>query len=389
MASNIYCGRGDHIAYADLMDLLNLGFNRTAPDRAINGLLPKCYREQYHPEKENYVITEEGALVAAAGAYDHKITVCGRDIRCRGVGNVAVHPDHRSKGYMRLVMNKVVEDMVQDGIVLSTLAGQRQRYQYFGYAHAGVQYSFYISPSNIRHLCKTQASPYVTKLVTDPKDENIDDILRITEKKAYIPIRSREKYLDVANSWKARLLTFSDPANEDRFVGYCIVKGADTVTELGVERAQDLMEVMHAIFTYLEKGFTVNMPAYDSESVAILSPVAERVTLGTAMMYNVFNYQAVIDAFMALKLSYTQMPDGELRLLIHGYAGDEALCVTVKDGVHMVTPLPLDAAVDLELAHLQAIALLFNPVSVDREQRSNLVKSWFPLPIYMHSADGV
>lgn len=389
MASKIYCGRGNHISYTDLMDLINLSFNCTTPETMLDGLLPKCYREQYHPQKQNYVIAEDETLVAAVGAYDHEIIVCGRHLHCRGVGNVAVHPNHRSKGYMKLAMNKALDDMIQDGVILSTLAGQRQRYQYFGYENAGVQISFRISPENIRHLYGSISSPYIPKLVTDSKDENIDDILRITERKAYVPFRPRDKYLDVAHSWKAKLLTFSDPSNENSFVGYCIVNGSDTITEVGVNHAENLTGIIRSVFDYLKKGFTINIPAYDAESIAILSPIAEKSSLGTAMMYNIFNYEAAIDAFMALKLSYTKMSDGELTLLIHGFAGDEALRVAVKDGVHTVTQIPNDVFIDLELDHLHAIDLLFSPVSAIREEQSNLVKSWFPLPIWMYSADGV
>ena len=83
------------------------------------------------------------------------------------------------------------------------------------------------------------------------------------------------------------------------------------------------------------------------------------------------------------------MPDGELTILIHGFAGDEALRVAVKDGVHTVTPISNNVFIDLELEHLHAIELLFSPVSAIREKQSILIKSWFPLPVCMYSADGV
>jgi hypothetical protein len=40
---------------------------------------------------------------------------------------------------MQIAMKKALGDMVSDGIVLSTLAGHRQRYQYFGYEKSGAQ----------------------------------------------------------------------------------------------------------------------------------------------------------------------------------------------------------------------------------------------------------
>ena len=108
-----------------------------------------------------------------------------------------------------MAMKKAVGDKVSDDIVLSTLAGHRQRYQYFGYEKSGAQYCFNISPQNIRHLFKDLPAPYTLKLITAPDDTLIDEIIRISEKKLYFPVRPREKYLDVANTWKADL--FASP----------------------------------------------------------------------------------------------------------------------------------------------------------------------------------
>ena len=389
MSATIYCGRGNHIPYADYMDLINLSFGFTTPETQFLGLLPKCYREQYRPQDQNYVVTEDGVLTAAVGAYDHEIVVCGRRLPCRGIGNVAVHPDHRSKGYMKLAMNKSLEDMISDGIVLSTLGGRRQRYQYFGYDKAGTLYQFSISLDNIRHTFGNFDAPYTVRIVTDPADSVIDEILKITEDRPFNPIRARETYLDIANTWKAKLLAFADPTDGDRFMGYCIMDGGNSMSELRLAEGADLMKVIRSVFVLLDSGFTVNLPAYQAEYVAALSPIAEGSAIHASMMFNVLNYEAAVEAFMALKLTYASIPDGSVTLRIHGYAGDETLRITVKEGKHTVESLPATEAFDLELTHLQATELLFAPVSGFRETRSPLLRAWFPLPIWMYRADEV
>ena len=386
MSENIYCGRGSHIPYADYMALINLSFGFTTPETEFLGLLPKCYREEYRPQDQNYVVTEDGVLTAAVGAYDHEIVVCGRRLPCRGIGNVAVHPDHRRKGYMKLAMNKSLEDMVADGIVLSTLGGRRQRYQYFGYDKAGPQYSFGISRDNIRHTFGDFTPPYSLREVTDPADPVIDQILRISESAPFAPVRSRETYLDVANTWKAKLMVFAD--GED-FAGYCILAGGKTVSELRAADKSYLMGMIRTLFATLDESFTLNLPVYEAEWAKELSLLAEWYHLAPSMMYNVLNYAVAVEAFMALKLTYSQIPDGTLTLRIHGYAGDETLRVTVEAGKHTVESLPHGTPADMELSHLQATEVLFSPVSGLRETLSPLVKAWFPLPIWMFHADEV
>lgn len=389
MNKQIYCGRGNHIPYADYMDLINLTFGFATPETQFLGLLPKLYREEYRPQDQNYVVTEDGVLTAAVGAFDHEIVVCGRRLPCRGIGNVAVHPDHRSKGYMKLAMNKSLEDMIADGIVLSTLGGRRQRYQYFGFDKAGPLYQFSISRDNIRHTFGSFDAPYTLREVTDPADPVIREIIALTETSPYAPVRSPETYLDIAHTWKAKLLVFTDPADDNAFVGYCVMDGGSSVSELRLTESGDILSLVRTVFAHLDSGFSVNLPAYQSDYVTTLSPIAEGSAVHASMMYNVLNYAAAVEAFMALKLTYAALPDGQVTLRIHGFAGDETLRITVEEGKHTVESLSPDSPADRELSHLQATEILFAPVSGLRETLSPLLRAWFPLPAWMYRADEV
>ena len=388
MDTNIYCGRGNAIPYDELMRVLNTSFGFFTPETEFLGLLPKLYREQYRPQDQNWVVTEDGVLAAAIGAYDHEINVCGRRLPCRGVGNVAVHPDHRHKGYMKLAMDQAIADMVKDGIVLSTLGGRRQRYQYFGYDKAGPAYHFSISRDNIRHTYGDAPAPFAVRTVTDPADPAIDEIIALSEQSRFVPTRDRAVYLDIANTWKARLMVLTDPAEGDRFVGYCICDGG-SLSELRVVRGEDFMGLVRSVYACLDQGFTVGLPAYETEQIKAISLIAEGIAVHPSMMYLILNYAATIEAFLALKLTYATLPDGELTLLIHGHVGDERLRIAVKEGKHTVETVSEDVPVDMELGHLEATELLFGCISADRETASPLLRAWFPLPLWMYRADEV
>lgn len=388
MSANIYCGRGTSIPYADYMDLINLCFGFTTPETQFLGLLPKLYREERRPQDSNYVVTENGVLTAAVGAYDHEITVCGRRLPCRGIGNVAVHPDHRSKGYMKDAMNAAVQDMIADGIALSTLGGRRQRYQYFGYDKAGPMYTFHLSRDNIRHTYGDLTPPYAANIVTDPTDPVIRDILALNGTKPFIPVRAESDYLDIASTWHARLVAVRDPA-DGRFVGYCIIEGGNTLSEARTVRPEDFMSLLRTVSGVLNEGISIRLPAYETAYVEAIAPIAEGISLGCSMQYNILNYCAVTEAFLALKLTYADLPDGEVTYLIHGYGGDERITVSVKDGVGSVTRADETASITRELTHFEATALLFSPVSSLREKGSSVERLWFPLPLTMLHADEV
>lgn len=386
MTKKMYCGRGNHIPYDEFMDVINVSFGFTTPETQFLGLLPKCYREPYRPQDQNYVVTEDGVLTTAVGAYDHELIVCGRKLLCRGIGNVAVHPDHRSKGYMKDAMNAALHDMIKDRIVLSTLGGRRQRYLYFGYDKAGPVYRYYISRDNIRHVYGDLTAPYAIREVTDPADPVIDSILALNQQNPVIPVRSRNMYLDIANTWKARLLVAED---DGRFVGYCIMDQGNSISEVQTVTDRDFMLLVRSVFGFLGEGFGLTLLPHQISYRSDLTPIAEGMELGHAMHFNVLNYCIAVEAFLALKLTYMTLPDGEITLLIHGYAGDERVRVAIQNGVSVVEAVDESISVDYELSHAEALSFLFSPISPRREMANDLCKLWFPLPMCMLHADEV
>ncbi len=383
------CTRGYEVAYGDLMSLIDLTFGFKTPETQFLGLLPKCYKPAYRPQDSNYVVVTDGKPVAAVGAYDHEVIIAGYRIPCRGIGNVAVHPEHRAHGYMKLTMDTAVDDMVKDGIALSTLGGRRQRYQYFSYDKCGVCHTFVITADNLRHTYGSTEAPLSAKIVTDANDPALDGIKVLSDNGAFAPVRSREMFLDIALTWHASLYAVSDPS-DGRLVGYAIVEPNGFITEVRAARNEDFMSLIRTIFATLGQGsITLRLPDHETAALAAVAPVAEGMQTGCSMSYSVLNYALLVEATLALKTTYTHLADGTLTVLIHGRAGDECLSVTLKDNRPTVTRVPLGTSADLEWAHLDAMNILFAPFSPKRNELAGIPGGWFPLPIWMYRADEV
>ncbi|MBE6609887.1 MAG: GNAT family N-acetyltransferase [Ruminococcaceae bacterium] len=385
MDKNICCGRGENVLFSDFMDLINISFSCTSPESDLRNLLPKLYREQFCPQKKNYVVTEDGNPVAAVGAYDHEIRVCGRTLACRGIGNVGVHPNYRSKGYMKLAMNSAMRDMIKDGVVLSTLGGRRQRYQYFGYDTTGPVYRFSISRENIHHVFGDCSAPFTLREITDPHDKAIDLIIELNEKSPITPIRPKNEYLYIANSWHAKLISVE---NCGRFVGYLILN-KNNVTEIEVVNDLDFLPLIRSLYAFIGENYSVTLFPHQIGYRRALTPFAENMSIGSAMQFNILNYRAVTEAFLALKLAYDKLPDGEIVLLIHGYASDERIRIAVKDGEGFVEEVDENTPENYELSHAEALSFLFSPISPLREEASDIARLYFPLPLSMRRADEV
>ena len=168
---DIYAGRGTENYYDDYMDFINyvFGFNGNRDD--FKKLLPKIYRPEDKPVENSYIVAENGKLKAAIGAYDILYNAFGEDVKIRGIGNVAVHPYARSKGYMKLLMNRAVEDMIADGVDMSELGGRRQRYNYFSYDKLGRVYDLKFVNDNFRHTFGKERTSKFRIVKVSPEDK--------------------------------------------------------------------------------------------------------------------------------------------------------------------------------------------------------------------------
>ena len=376
----LYKGRGNPAMYDDLMDFLNYVFGFNGNDQDFKKLLPKLYKPEYDPCYSNYVVTENGKLKAAIGAFDSDLSVDGVILRSRGIGNVAVHPYSRSKGYMKDCMKLALDDMIADGVDFSILGGQRQRYQYFGFDHAGTEYEMSVNRRNLRHAFRDV--PY-TELelrdLTEKDTELLDKARALQETRPMRTVRPREAFLDICRSWSSQLTAV---LKGGEFRGYFVSE----LRELTLLDKSDLYDVVRSYVA--QRGDAhLRIPSWETDKITAVGKISGGLSIGSCEMFNILRYRHVADALLKFKAAREELPDGEVSLLIHGYAGDEQFRVRVKNNEAALeddrgTP-------DFELSHMEAIAFLFGNYSGRRLAASPAARLWFPLPLHVENADHV
>ena len=388
---NIYVGRGNSSMHDDYRDFINYVFGFNGREKDFPKLLPKLYGRADDPAANSYVVTEDGKLKAAIGAYDHTLQVCGRGLKCRSIGNVSAHPYAKSRGYMRRLMTLAVDDMVKDGVMMSTLGGRRQRYNYFSYEKSGTTYRFSVNSDNMRHTFGAERSHRfeVRRLAADDA-ASLDAIAALIERSAYCPVRPRERLFDILRSWEMVPVVMYEG---DRFAGYAVLRG-DRVSEMAMVEGdrREITDGIICLYDWKRSGtLTFDLPAFATEYIDVLYTLAENYALEINESYSVLNFAAVTDAFLALKATYTDLTDGTLTLLIHGQAGDECITLSVKGGRTAVRPATDAEAAkpEMELSHLEAINLLFSTFCPARVKLPACAQLWLPLPIWMYAADEV
>lgn len=378
----LYKGRGTPEMYDDLMDFLNYVFGFNGNEQDFKKLLPKLYNPECDPSHANYVITENGKLKAAVGAFDSVLKVGDEELVCRGIGNVAVHPYSRSKGYMIECMNMAISDMIKDGVDYSILGGIRQRYNYYGYESIGPAYNVSISGRDINYRFDRANIPFV-KLelhhVSHEDTELIDKMYELHKTRPEHTIRSREQFLDICHSWRSPAVAI---LKDGEFRGYYV----SGLQELTLVDENDFNDVIR---NYIRENGRVDMhvAAWETDHLFKAAAIGSAPTMEYCDMFNIFNYKKVLSAFLKFKASYTTLADGEISVKINGSAGVESLLIYVENGVPYVEEH--EGECDLTLEHIEAMTFFFGLYSPHWAKIPAQVRGWFPLPLYVDSADHV
>ncbi len=387
MEDRIWFGRGSESMYDDYIDFINYVFGFNGKTHDFKKLLPKLYRPEYKPAESNYLAVENGRIKAAIGAYDVDISVCGTVLKTRGIGNVAVHPYSRSRGFMKKLLNDAVDDMVKDGIAFSALGGRRHRYNYFSYDKVGLKLSMTLNADNIRYkFGKERSSRFVFKEVHATDEKILADIRCLSESQPFYCLRDNADYFDILSTWESVVYAGFDG---ESFAGYAVVND-DEVSELLVADSvmSDLPEFCADLRNAAGKTLSFQLPAHLDGYIKALMPYCEGYYVTYPEMFNVLDYLRVTEAFMRLKSTYSSLPNGELTLRINGRAGTENLTFSVNGGTPSVSHTDKSPFIE-PLDHLAAMNLIFAPYSVEREILPQFARLWFPLPLFIYHADCV
>lgn len=387
---DIYKGKGTGKCDNEgLVDFLNYVFGMNGDETGFYKLLPKLYKPEYHPEDYNFIVTEDGRLRAAVGAYPFAVRVKGELLKGIGIGNVAVHPMHRGKHYMVDCMNLALEDTIKNGADFAALSGRRQRYSYFGFEPAGVCGAFNLNKHNLRHVYGSSNSDTGFKAceLTANDTALLDSIRALSDSRSYSPVRNTASYFDILSSWYAKVYAVTTPSGE--FMGYFICggdSGSINVMEIDCVKKEYAEAVLRTCFSTIgQDELNLDIPPFNTVFFELLSDIAEGVTIANSEHFCVYNYEKVIRVTLSLKSEYNALADGKLSLDIDGIAGREKLLIEVKDGVPFVSSY--DGECDMEFSHRQAMGVLFGLSVPEKKQLPGFAAGWFPLPLNTLGSD--
>ncbi|MBP9999942.1 MAG: GNAT family N-acetyltransferase, partial [Clostridiales bacterium] len=119
-------------------------------------ILPKLY-QNIETAPMHYLAVKDGEFVGNVGLFEQPMMVNGELLHVGGIGTVCVRPGHRREGFMKKLMNDVIEKARADQKDYLILGGQRQRYENWGFGCAGMNSVFTFDYGNFRRLFSEDA----------------------------------------------------------------------------------------------------------------------------------------------------------------------------------------------------------------------------------------
>jgi len=176
---------------------------------------------------------------------------------------------------------------------------------------------------------------------------------------------------------------------DDRLAGFFTLNhNGKHANQLQLCNWVDSLEMpLRAILSVLPEKSNINLeiPAWRRDVIAMAEAVTESSSIKTSGQYCVLNWKNTLRAFLTLQSQCKTLLDGRVTVLIHGYNGDEKLCIVVKDG--QVSVEPFTGTPDKIMSHLDATSYFLAPMCPARQ--CPVAQNWFPLPVKLFSIDTV
>ncbi len=372
--------------YDELISLLNLVFskhNKCTMD--FEKELPNmCIRDDIYMRKHVGLFVDN-KLVSVVGVYPLPTKVLNSEINFCTVGNVATHPDYEGNGYMNILLNRAMEIVKEENYDICRLGGNRARYLRFGFELCGRNYSYYITPNNVKKSLLSSYGQNTNVAEILPNDDTALTFARkiYHQNKVSVIRKDNDEMYRVMTAWKNTPYLVS---KNDTPIGYfTLTPDKRTASEVFAINKEAYLDTLVAISNYLSGDFSITLFEHDVDLVREINKCAEYMSIQIPSNFNIVNFERVVDAYIKLKSSYTYLVDGCVTISIKEYGkikifanGNDCGCVK------------FDGECDFEMSKPEAARFIFGmhpPVAV--AQPNLFSKANFPLPLSWNTQNRV
>lgn len=371
-------GRATAAEEAALLDFANMVFSFSHEPTDFRALQPVVY-DRPGFSKWTQVARENGRILGMVCTPDKVLKAGEGRLRFGYIGSVSAHPYERGRGIMKELMQRTIDAARNEGLDFLVLAGQRQRYQHFGFEDAGAKLSLYLSQGSISHSRNSKTTAEYRFLnMEDAQEDDVRQAFDLHQQGQLVCTRQAADFVPILRNWRGcGILVYEG----ERLLGYFYLNN-NSVDEFAFHPGADIPEILLA---YLQStgsdGLSVSLRPFELKDHPNLFASADSWQLAPPLMLRVFNWQPFLQTLLRFKASRLRLHSGRRVLDI---TGEGRFAITVSDSEVWVeaTNDPADMTLDPQAAvRLTTLAL-----SEDLYP-NHPFDNWFPLPFDIPSAD--
>ena len=270
----------------EIIDFIDFVFSKAHRPHDFASLLPKLYGENGDGAQHHIVVREDGKIAATLLCYPVKLIAGGREYMTLGIGSVSTHPRMRGKGYLGEMMALADARARELGAVCAVLGGQRQRYQYYGFDHAGYQLRANLETVNVRHALRDICTDSFE--IVPMNQAHAADAIALMERQSCFCARSEEAFVSILRTW------YNEPfavMNNGVFAGCgTLRKNPDGchIAELLLEDEADFPAVMK-LLSGIYGDLSICAAPWERARARWLSAVCEEYSVQPAGQFKVYD----------------------------------------------------------------------------------------------------
>jgi predicted N-acetyltransferase YhbS len=363
--------------FSDVMRFVDMVFRPNEKGRYIlQRQYPHAYRHHPAYSRRLLVLRDQDEIIGALAVHPQRFRLASGSLDAGGIGVVGTHPQRRGQGIMGHLLHQAVEHMQDQGMALSVLGGDRQRYGWFGWENAGCLNRFNLTARQAGPLSAADKELEIARLGADS-----DWLSRWRRWHKSLPYGLERPQGESADLFVRRGREVWGAVKGRRFA-YLVLRGAGRnarpftrIDEAGgdTEMVQGLIRRIFARFRL--KNLVANTGPNIAENT-LIEPLSQSWQRGACCMAKIIDLPALVAGLKPLLLERNAgRQAGVIRLVMPDATGGQQEAVLDLGG----------PKVELCLDQRQMVQFFFGSFELSERFKAPLaaLSGTLPLPLYL------
>ena len=349
---------------------------------SMKEMYPHLFQPAAESMRNHMLACESGRILANVSVFPMEMVIEDAHLSAGGIGMVGTLPEARGRGLMTGLLEAAIARMESDGMDLSILGGDRQRYGKFGWENSGRRLELIVNERSIRR--GTASDCEVRKAA--PEDAAGLKVLHDREALRF------ERTLDAFRGALARkdYTTWIAVANGD-IAAYVVVEPPGIIGETGGEPGAIVSAIGRVLEMGKESGVRVEIPMRSDERTRALLDVASRWNVRQGWMIRIMDLESVLMKLGGVLARKARKAGGGLRgelSLEDSEAGKSVLIRSNGDGVEIAKGR---AETHLVLSKRELVRIIFGTIPTGdlfaEGSGASVLDALFPVDYFVGSHD--